>query len=89
MLLPPLPSTTEFLAHAKAADFRILNGPLDISANVSKTWRLTWELVQKPAVWAFAVKLGRDGVAYLHSFRAMKRGYANGTLRYIVVAWTK
>ena len=50
---------------------------------------ITWSLVQNPSLWAFAFTQGRDGIAFLQSFRAMRRGYANGTFRYAVMAFVK
>ncbi|KAI4235693.1 MAG: hypothetical protein LQ352_008070 [Teloschistes flavicans] len=32
---------------------------------------------------------GRDGIAFLQAFRAMRRGYANGTFRYAVMIFQK
>jgi tocopherol O-methyltransferase len=59
-------------------------------------WRLTnryrdisWSLIQNPALWAFAVAQGRDGLAFMQAFRAMRRGFANGTFRYAVMAFQK
>ncbi|KAL9009612.1 MAG: hypothetical protein Q9173_005376 [Seirophora scorigena] len=41
------------------------------------------------ALWAFAFSQGRDGIAFLQAFRAMKRGYANGAFRYAVMVFQK
>jgi len=50
---------------------------------------ISWSLVQNPALWAFAVSQGRDGLAFLQSFRAMRRGFANGNFRYAVITFQK
>ena len=50
---------------------------------------ITWKLIQSPSLWAFAFSQGRDGIAFLQAFRAMRRGYANGTFRYTVIAFQK
>src|SRR2546430_5457858 len=42
---------------------------------------ISLSLVQSPALWALAFAQGRDFIAFLKAFRAMKRGYANGTDR--------
>lgn len=42
---------------------------------------ISWTLIQNPALWAFAISQGRDGLAFFQSFRAMRRGFANGTFR--------
>jgi tocopherol O-methyltransferase len=54
-----------------------------------KSRDITWGLVQNPSLWAFALSQGRDGIAFLQAFRAMRRGYANGTFRYAVMAFEK
>ncbi|KPM41209.1 hypothetical protein AK830_g5353 [Neonectria ditissima] len=63
--------------------------PKDISQEVRQTWDITWSLVQNPSLWAFAFAQGRDGIAFLQSFRAMRRGYADGSFRYAVMAFNK
>lgn len=50
---------------------------------------ITWSLIQNPSLWAFAFSQGRDGIAFLQSFRAMRRGYANGTFQYAVISFEK
>ncbi|KAL8288889.1 hypothetical protein RB597_000801 [Gaeumannomyces tritici] len=89
MLLPPLMTQREHVEMATAAGLSVLAAPKDISKEVSKTWDITWSLVQKPSLWAFALSQGRDGIAFLQSFRAMRRGYANGNFTYAVMAFQK
>ncbi|KAM5345604.1 hypothetical protein ACJ41O_011465 [Fusarium nematophilum] len=89
MLLPPLCSQQGYVDLAKQAGLEIFSAPKDISQEVRKTWDITWSLVQNPSLWAFAFTQGRDGIAFLQSFRAMRRGYANGTFRYAVMAFNK
>jgi tocopherol O-methyltransferase len=50
---------------------------------------ISWSLIQSPALWAYAIAQGRDGLAFLQAFRAMRRGYANGTFRYAVMVFQK
>ena len=50
---------------------------------------IAWSMIQNPALWAFAIAQGRDGLAFLQAFRAMRRGYANGTFRYAVMVFEK
>jgi tocopherol O-methyltransferase len=50
---------------------------------------ISWSLVQNPSLWAFALSQGRDGIAFLQAFRAMRRGYANGSFRYAVMSFQK
>ena len=89
MLLPPLCTTDDYLRYASEAGLRCSATPLDISAEVARTWDISWSLIQSPALWAFAVSQGRDGLAFLQAFRAMRRGYANGTFRYAVMVFEK
>lgn len=89
MLLPPLCSQTDYVKFAEIAGLGVFAQPFDISQKVSKTWDISWSLIQSPALWAFAVTQGRDGLAFLQAFRAMRRGFANGTFRYAVMAFKK
>ncbi|KAK3377959.1 S-adenosyl-L-methionine-dependent methyltransferase [Podospora didyma] len=90
MLLPPLCTQSDYVQRASEAGLSVVgNGPKDISGDVAKTWDISWSLVQNPALWGFAFSQGRDGIAFLQSFRAMRRGYAAGTFRYAVMAFEK
>lgn len=89
MLLPPLCAQPDYVKMATDAGLSVFAEPKDISADVSKTWDITWSLIQNPSLWAFAFSQGRDGIAFLQSFRAMRRGYANGTFRYAVMLFQK
>ncbi|ROW00828.1 hypothetical protein VMCG_06512 [Cytospora schulzeri] len=89
MLLPPLCMQADYVNLAKEAGLDVLGGPKDISTDVKATWDISWSLVQNPSLWAFAFSQGRDGVAFLQAFRAMRRGYANGSFRYAVVSFQK
>ncbi|KAI2621722.1 methyltransferase domain-containing protein [Hypoxylon sp. NC1633] len=89
MLLPRLYTADEYVAMAEAAGFRVRQRPVDISKDVAKTWDISWSLVSSPSLWAFAISQGRDGLAFLQAFRAMRRGYANGTFRYAVMCFEK
>ncbi|CAK7199664.1 hypothetical protein SEUCBS139899_002347 [Sporothrix eucalyptigena] len=89
MLLPPMCTQTGYVQLAMDAGLRVFGGPKDISNDVKQTWDLSWALVQKPSLWAFALSQGRDGIAFLQAFRAMRRGYANGTFRYAVMSFEK
>ncbi|TPX14399.1 uncharacterized protein E0L32_005363 [Thyridium curvatum] len=81
MLLPPLCTQAQYVQMARDAGLEPLAEPKDISKDVSKTWDISWSLVQNPSLWAFAFSQGRDGIAFLQAFRAMRRGYANGSFR--------
>lgn len=87
MLLPPLCTQQGYVDMAKQAGLELTAGPKDISNEVRQTWDITWSLVQNPSLWAFAFTQGRDGIAFLQSFRAMRRGYAEGSFKYAVMAF--
>ncbi|KAI1655656.1 S-adenosyl-L-methionine-dependent methyltransferase [Daldinia decipiens] len=89
MLLPRLYTADEYVALAAQAGFRARKEPVDISKDVAKTWDISWSLVSSPSLWAFAISQGRDGLAFLQAFRAMRRGYANETFRYAVMCFEK
>ncbi|TLD31610.1 hypothetical protein PspLS_02452 [Pyricularia sp. CBS 133598] len=89
MLTPPLNTQAGYVDKAKAAGLKVLTEPKDISQDVKQTWDITWSLIQKPSLWAFALSQGRDGIAFLQSFRAMRRGYANNNFRYAVMSFEK
>ncbi|KAI0406292.1 tocopherol O-methyltransferase [Xylaria palmicola] len=89
MLLPRLCTADQYVEMARAAGLEVRRGPIDISADVAKTWDISWELVSSPSLWLFAISQGRDGLAFLQAFRAMRRGYANGTFRYAIMCFEK
>ncbi|KIY01822.1 uncharacterized protein Z520_01960 [Fonsecaea multimorphosa CBS 102226] len=89
MLLPPLNTMAEYVSMAESAGLRVFHEPKDISQQVARTWDISWELVSNPSLWAFAISQGRDGLAFLQAFRAMRRGYNNGTFRYGVMCFEK
>ncbi|KAK5206526.1 hypothetical protein LTR41_007964 [Exophiala xenobiotica] len=89
MLLPPLCTQADYVSLAESAGLKVLHQPKDISKDVAKTWDISWDLISSPSLWAFAISQGRDGLAFLQAFRAMRRGYANGTFRYAVMAFEK
>lgn len=89
MLLPPLCTQDDYLRFASDNGLEVFAQPMDISTEVAQTWDISWSLVQSPALWAFALSQGRDGLAFLQAFRAMRRGYGNGTFRYGVMVFSK
>ncbi|KAI0416424.1 methyltransferase domain-containing protein [Xylaria grammica] len=89
MLLPELCTADDYVKMAQGAGLKLCQGPVDISNDVAKTWDISWGLVSSPSLWLFAISQGRDGLAFLQAFRAMRRGYANGTFRYAVMCFEK
>ncbi|KAI1368965.1 tocopherol O-methyltransferase [Xylaria arbuscula] len=89
MLLPPLCTAEDYVRMAQEAGLVVRQSPIDISGDVAKTWDISWGLVSSPSLWMFAISQGRDGLAFLQAFRAMRRGYANGTFRYAIMCFEK
>jgi tocopherol O-methyltransferase len=54
----------------------------DLSAHVVRTWDLAIELIRNPALWKFAAARGKDFVAFLEGFAAMRAGYRSKTFVY-------
>lgn len=54
----------------------------DMSAHVSKTWDLAIELVRQPPLWKLAAARGKDFMAFLSGFAAMRAGYRSRMLVY-------
>src|SRR5436305_343128 len=63
--------------------FEFLADGIPISRDISLS------LIQSPSLWALAFAQGRDFVAFLKAFRAMKRGYTNRTFRYAVMVFQR
>ena len=89
MLLPPLCSMNDYINFGSIAGFKVKASPLDISANVSKTWDITWELVRNPSLWKLALTQGGDVINFLKAFQAMRNGYSTGVFRYGVMVFEK
>ncbi|KAI1754745.1 tocopherol O-methyltransferase [Xylaria castorea] len=89
MLLPQLCTADQYVEMAQKAGLKVRQGPIDISSDVARTWDISWGLVSSPSLWLFAISQGRDGLAFLQAFRAMRRGYANGTFRYAIMCFEK
>lgn len=94
MLLPPLETEPGYVKLAEAAGFQSKKDSegrdfMDISKNVARTWDITSDLIASPSLWAFAFSQGRDVILFLKAFAAMRRGFANGTFLYAVMAFEK
>lgn len=61
----------------------------DVSARVQPTWDLCLEIVADPRLWSTAWRQGPDVVAFLRSFRDMRRGFRSGAFRYGILAAEK
>jgi tocopherol O-methyltransferase len=81
MLVPKLETPCAYVNYMSQAGFNVIFFE-DLSANVSKTWDLAIDLVRKPALWKFAATRGKDFMAFLDGFDAMKAGYKSKALVY-------
>jgi tocopherol O-methyltransferase len=81
MLLPPMKTPSEYVNYAVAVGLRPIFYE-DVSKETARTWDICLELIANPALWAMATTMGRDFVAFLHSFLAMKDGFATGAFRF-------
>ncbi|GKT65109.1 gamma-tocopherol methyltransferase [Colletotrichum tofieldiae] len=72
-----------------ANDIKPIEGGRAFLSGGSKRYQQGREQDLNPSLWAFAFSQGRDGIAFLQSFRAMRRGYANGTFQYAVMSFEK
>ncbi|KAK0739882.1 S-adenosyl-L-methionine-dependent methyltransferase [Apiosordaria backusii] len=80
-------SEQQFEADIKPIEDGMLLPPMCTVSGYVKD--ISWSLIQNPSLWAFAFSQGRDGIAFLQAFRAMRRGYANGSFRYAVMGFVK
>ncbi len=81
MLVPHLESPDAYAACIGEAGLDVILFD-DLSANVARTWDLAIDLIRKPAVWKFAAARGKDFIAFLEGFAAMRAGYASKTFVY-------
>jgi tocopherol O-methyltransferase len=81
MLVPKLETPCAYMKSISEAGLNVAFFE-DLSANVSRTWDLAIELVQKPALWKLAVLRGKDFVAFLEGFTAMRAGYKSKAFTY-------
>jgi tocopherol O-methyltransferase len=81
MLVPKLERQAFYAERMREAglEVRLIE---DVSAHVSKTWDLAIGLIGSPALWKFAAERGKDFLAFLEGFKAMRAGYRSRTLVY-------
>lgn len=85
MLLPPLQTVTGYANMLVAAGARPIYVD-DISKDVSRTWDICLDLISSASgVWDLAKAMGTDFVDFLHAFRAMRDGFANGAFRFTIL----
>jgi tocopherol O-methyltransferase len=81
MLVPKLETPSAYADYISQAGLTVTLCE-DLSDHVSKTWDLAIEMIRNPALWKFAASRGKDFVAFLEGFVAMRAGYRSKALLY-------
>ncbi|KAH9905737.1 methyltransferase domain-containing protein [Xylariomycetidae sp. FL2044] len=94
MLAQPLNTTSDYVAMAESAGFKVRQAPLDVSQKTSPTWSSNRAVVhQNPftalGTWLLGLTLGRDGLGYVSGMKAMKRGYDAKAFQYALLCFEK
>jgi tocopherol O-methyltransferase len=87
-MLVGLPDLAEYKRHIDDNDLRLLYYE-DISAQVAATWDVCLSMMKDRAVWQLATRHGKEFVAFLKSFKAMRDGFKSGTFRYALMVIEK
>jgi tocopherol O-methyltransferase len=80
-MLVDLPTLSEYKGHLSNNNLK-MRCYEDISRKVDRTWDACLEIARKRATWELAYRHGKEFVAFLKSFKAMKDGYKSGAFRY-------
>ena len=54
----------------------------DLTRQCAKSWDLGLDMIRDKSLWILAAKMGKDFVANLRSFKAMRAGYSSGNFVY-------
>ena len=54
----------------------------DLSQQVAKSWDLALKMISDKTFWVLAARMGKDFLANLKSFQAMRAGYSSGSFVY-------
>jgi tocopherol O-methyltransferase len=87
-MLVSLPDVSEYQRHIADNKLRLLYYE-DISAKVARTWDICLSMMKEKAVWQLATRHGREFVAFLKSFKAMRDGFKSGAFRYALMVVEK
>lgn len=87
-MLVSLPDVSEYKRHISDNNLRLLHYE-DISAKVAKTWDFCLEMMKDKAVWQLASRHGKEFIAFLKSFKAMRDGFKSGAFRYALMVSAK
>lgn len=87
-MLVALPDMAEYQSYISGNNLRLLHYE-DISARVARTWDICLGMMREKAVWQLATQHGREFVAFLKSFKAMRDGFQSGAFRYALLVVEK
>jgi len=76
-----LETMDDYESHLVASGLQIVHRQ-DLTRQCAKTWDLGLDMIRDRSFWALAAKKGKDFVAYLKAFQAMRAGYASGNFVY-------
>ncbi len=76
-----LETMDDYESHLVAGGLQIVHRQ-DLTRQCAKTWDLGLDMIRDRSFWALATKKGKDFVAYLKAFQAMRAGYASGNFVY-------
>jgi tocopherol O-methyltransferase len=76
-----LETMDEYESYLVASGLQIVHRQ-DLTRQCAKTWDLGLDMIRDRSFWTLATKKGKDFVAYLKAFRAMRAGYASGNFVY-------
>lgn len=87
-MLVSLPTLSEYKKHVEDNNLRLLHYE-DISRNVERTWDICLEIAKDRVLWQLAAQRSKEFIAFLKSFRAMRRGFRTGTFQYAAIVIEK
>lgn len=76
-----LETMDDYESHLVASGLEIVHRQ-DLTRQCAKSWDLGLDMIRDKSLWALAAKMGKDFVANLRSFRAMRAGYSSGNFVY-------
>jgi tocopherol O-methyltransferase len=80
-MLVDLQTMTDYTHMIRAAGLDSIHRH-DLSARCAKTWDVSISLIKQKALWQLARAHGVEFLRFLHSFQAMKKGFASGSFVY-------
>lgn len=88
MLVPGLETPDVYADYIRRAGINVTLIE-DLSPHVLKTWDIAIELIRSPALWKFAATRGKDVLAFMEGFAAMRAAYRSKALVYGVLIGQK